>query len=185
MRLGRSSAQAGTTRRQSTSGSSIWRRGSAPPKLLLRIDVEYADGTHESIVSDGTWKRSTGPIVFNSIRGGETYDARREKPGWDNPGYDDSGWPSAQVMPAPAGRLMAQSHPPIRITQSIRPVALSEPKPGVYVFDLGVNIAGWAQLKTRGSRGQTVVLEFNELLNPDGTVNMRHLADFSPERFPN
>ena len=78
---------------------------------------------------------------------------------------------------------MAQCHPPIRIAQSIRPVAIGEPKPGVYVFDLGVNIAGWAQLQTRGSRGQTVVLEFNELLNPDGTVNMRHLADFSPERF--
>lgn len=151
----------------------------APPKLMLRIDVEYADGTREAVVSDGNWKWSTGPIVFNSVRAGETYDARREKPGWDGPGYDDSQWHGAQVLPAPAGRLMAQSHPPIRITESFRPVAVSEPKPGVYVFDLGVNITGWARLQTRGSRGQTIKLEFNELLNPDGTVNMRHMAEYA------
>ena len=97
----------------------------SPPKLLLNIAVEYADGTSETIVSDASWKCSTGPIVFTSIRGGETYDARREKPGWNGPGYDDSGWPAAQVVPAPSGRLMPQVHPPIRVTESIRPVAIT------------------------------------------------------------
>ena len=72
----------------------------APPKLLLRIEVEYGDGTRDAIVSDSTWKHATGPIVFNSIRGGETYDARREKQGWDQPGYDDSAWPAARLLPA-------------------------------------------------------------------------------------
>ena len=155
----------------------------APPKLLLNIDIEFPDGTHETIVSDASWKCSTGPIVFNSIRGGETYDARREKPGWDRPGYDDSGWLGVEIVPAPQGRLAAQLHPSIRITQRIRPVALREPKPGVYVFDLGVNIAGWAQLKTHGRRGQVITIEFDEALNPDGTVNMQHLAGSSGGRF--
>ena len=155
----------------------------APPKLLLRIEVEFSDGTQEAIVSDATWKRATGPLVFNSVRGGETYDARREKSGWEQPGYDDSAWPHAQIAPAPAGRLTAQSHPPIRVVDSLRPVALSQPKPGVYVFDLGVNIAGWARLTTRGQRGQRVTLQFNELTNQDGTVNVEHLAGLTQGRF--
>ena len=155
----------------------------APPKLLLQVDVEYADGTHDVIVSDTSWKWSTGPIVFTSIRGGETWDARREQPGWDRPGYNDASWQNAQVAPAPVGRLQSQDHPPIRVVESVRPVAVTQPKPGVYVFDLGVNMAGWARLQTRGKRGQRIKLEFNELLNPDGTVNMSHLADLTQGRF--
>ena len=155
----------------------------APPKLLLRIDIEYGDGTREAIVSDNTWKHETGPLVFNGIRGGETYDARREKPGWDRPGYDDLAWSAVKVAPAPAGRLMAQYHPPIRKTASIRPVAISEPKPGVFVFDLGVNIAGWARLETRGAHGQKITLQFNELLNKDGAVNVAQNAEPSGGRF--
>lgn len=155
----------------------------APPKLLLRIDIDFADGTHGAVVSDTTWKCTTGPIVFNSIRGGETHDARREKPGWDGRGYDDSTWPNARIVSAPKGRLVPQCHPPIRVTESIRPVKLTEPKPGVYVFDLGVNIAGWAQLKTRGSRGQTIKLGFHERLIPDGTVDTQTFLECSGNRF--
>ncbi len=155
----------------------------APPKLLLRLEVEYADGASDAFVTDATWKVSTGPIVFNSIRGGETYDARREKPGWDEAPYDDSSWSQAVVLPTPLGRLVSQRCPPIRVVESIRPVAFTEPKPGVFVFDFGVNIAGWAKINASGPAGQIVSLEYNEMLNGDGTVNMQHMADFTPGRF--
>ena len=147
----------------------------APPKLLLRIDVEYADGTSTTIRSDESWKVSTdGPIVYNCIRGGETYDARKVMPGWDRPEYDDSAWTGARIMPAPKGRLQAQYHPPIRAVDSIRPVKLTEPKPGVFVFDLGVNASGWARLTTRGERGQKITLGFDEKLHGDGTLNIEN-----------
>ena len=155
----------------------------APPKLLLDLELEYPDGTRQIISSDANWKWSTGPIVFNSVRGGETYDARREQAGWDRTGFNDSNWKPAKIATGPAGCLQAQQHPPIRITRSIRPVKLTEPKLGVYVFDLGVNIAGWAQLRTRGAAGQVVTLQFNELLNPDGTVNTGQNADLTRGRF--
>lgn len=170
-----------------TPATDVWKFHLAPwiatPKLLLRMDIEYPDGGVESIVSDATWKTSDGPIVFNSIRGGETYDARREKLGWDSPGYDGSAWAEAQIVLGPAGRLESQCQPPIRIVQSLRPVAVSEPKPGVFVFDFGVNIVGWAKIDTGGPSGQAVKLEYNELRNADGTVNMQHMADFTPGRF--
>ena len=83
----------------------VWNFHEAPwraaPKLLLHLGIDYADGRRETIVSDESWKCSTGPIVFDSIYGGETYDARLEKPGWATAGYDDSGWEPVKLVAAP------------------------------------------------------------------------------------
>ena len=91
-----------------------WR---AAPKLLMQLRVEYTDGRVETIGTDSRWTTSTGPITFDSIYGGETYDARAEKPGWDTPEYDDSDWAMAQVVSAPGGKLAAQMMPPIKADQ--------------------------------------------------------------------
>ena len=156
---------------------------SASPRMLCQLHVEFADGSSRVIVSDPSWRWSTGPITFNCIRGGETIDAREDKPGWSLPDYDASRWPNAIIVPPPAGRLVSQQHPPIRATASIRPVKLTEPKPGTFVFDLGVNISGWARLSARGPRGTKITLQSNELLNEDGTVNMGHLTSHTHGRF--
>jgi alpha-L-rhamnosidase len=148
-----------------------WRQ---PPKLLINIDIDYADGTRETIASDTSWKWSTGPLVFNCIRAGETYDAGLEMPHWNEPSFHDSHWKPAVAVAAPKGILRAQMEPPIRITETPKPVKLSEPKPGVYLFDLGVNLTGWARFEGTGEPGQKVTLEYNELLKPDGTLDMRN-----------
>ncbi|MBL7189776.1 MAG: glycoside hydrolase family 78 protein [Phycisphaerae bacterium] len=155
----------------------------APPKLLLDIEVEYTDGTQQTIASDPDWKWSTGPIVYQCLRGGETYDARLEDKSWKLHGFDDSTWEKAQKTPAPSGRLVSQQLPPIRAHKTIKPVKLSQPKPGVWVYDLGVNIAGWVRFQTHGPAGQKVTLGFNELLRRDGTVNMKHLSSHTKGRF--
>ena len=62
------------------------------PQLLAQLDVEYEDGTTESLATDGSWRCSTGPILYSDLLMGESYDARREMPGWAEPGFDDSGW---------------------------------------------------------------------------------------------
>ncbi|MBI4325730.1 MAG: family 78 glycoside hydrolase catalytic domain, partial [Chloroflexi bacterium] len=155
----------------------------APPKLLFHLALEFNDGTTQTLVSDGSWKWSTGPVTFNCIRGGETIDAREEKPGWNLAGCDDSAWKTVAIVKPPAGKLVAQQHPPIRVRQIIMPVKLTEPQPGVYVFDLGVNIAGWARLQTSGPRGQKITLHYNERLNPDGTVDVKHCSSHTHGRF--
>jgi alpha-L-rhamnosidase len=71
----------------------------AEPTLKLELDVWYADGTSAQVVSNGSWKVTTGPTTANSPAA-ETYDARLAKPGWTQPGYDDSGWGDAAVLPA-------------------------------------------------------------------------------------
>ncbi len=88
------------------------------PKLLLQIDIQYADGTSEKVISDASWKLTAdGPITENNEYDGEKYDARKEMPGWDQPGFDDSGWRPAALVKDPAEIISAQMTEPIRITK--------------------------------------------------------------------
>lgn len=155
----------------------------APPRLLMQVKLEFADGSQRTIVTDNSWKWATGPITFNGIRGGETYDARKERPGWTTVGYDDSTWKTANNVSAPRGELDAQENVPVKVTESIQPVEVTEPKPGVYVFDLGVNITGWAQIQASGPAGQKITMKFNEVLNEDGTVDTTHGSSHTHGRY--
>jgi alpha-L-rhamnosidase len=142
--------------------------GYAPPALLAKLVIDYADGSTEVIATDGTWKATTGPILYDNVYGGETYDARLEKTGWDRPGYDDSTWTAAQVVAAPAPRLLAQMIAPIRQMKTLPPVAVIAGNNGKWIFDLGQNIAGWAQIKLRAPVGTELTLRFSEILSADG-----------------
>jgi alpha-L-rhamnosidase len=157
-----------------------WRQ---PPKLLLNIDVEFSDGSRETLASDASWKWSTGPIVYNCIRGGITYDARRNMPGWDEPAYVDSGWRPVVLVEPPKGELKAQMEPPIRITETVHPARLTEPQPHIYVFDLGTDLTGWARFEAHGKPGQQVLLRYDLMLSADGTVDMTYCHSHTYGRF--
>lgn len=174
----------------------VWNFHQAPwraaPKLLCQLQIEYADGRTETIDTDSRWTFNTGPITFDSIYGGQTYDARLEKPGWDTADYNDEEWSMARVVEAPAGRLVAQMMPPIKADAIIKPVKITEPKPGVFIFDLGQNFAGYAELFLPAQSGEfgphnglaagsdesagerpaaTVVLRYGERLAKDGMLD--------------
>lgn len=143
-----------------------------PPKVLLQLNVEYADGTTQQVVSDPSWKVGDGPLLKNNVFLGEVYDARREQPGWNRPGFDDSRWTQVVPAEAPGGRLVAQEVPPIKVMRTIKPVRITEPQPGVFIFDMGQNFAGWVTLRVQGEAGTRVVLRFGEDLWPDGRLNV-------------
>ena len=147
-------------------------RSDGPPKLLAQLEVTYTDGRTERVVTDSSWRSTLGPVTFTNWYGGEDFDARRVQPGWDQGGADLSTWQDAvQVTPpGPQTVLAARSTPPIQPAARITPVAITQPKPGDYVFDMGVNFAGWEQLHVSGPAGTTVTMRIGELLNPDGTV---------------
>jgi len=142
------------------------------PRAIVQLVVEFADGTSQIIVTDESWRVGDGPILRNSVYLGEVYDARREQPGWDRVGFDDAHWEHAGPATEPKlGPLRAQDAPPIRITRTLKPVKLAEPKPGVFIFDFGQNFSGWARLRVRGEAGTRVRLRSGELLYADGTLN--------------
>ncbi|HMD62046.1 MAG TPA: family 78 glycoside hydrolase catalytic domain [Opitutaceae bacterium] len=141
------------------------------PKLLLQLHIDYEDGSSEDVVTDETWRLSAdGPIVANNEYDGDEYDARREFAGWDRPGFRDASWRDAELVEAPGGVMSAPMIDPIRVTGVIKPAAVTEPKPGTFVFDLGQNIAGWCLLRVSGPSGRQVRLRFSERLREDGTL---------------
>ncbi|MFI5728830.1 family 78 glycoside hydrolase catalytic domain [Kribbella sp. NPDC051587] len=148
-------------------------RWTGPKQAIALITVTYTDGTTETVRTDTTWSWASGPIVADDIYAGETYDARAERPGWDSPGYDAADWQPVRTTPAPSSTLASNTAPPLRVAKTLRPVKLTEPKPGVFVYDLGQNIAGWTRLHVSGSAGTAVRLRTAEELGPDGLLDTR------------
>ena len=146
------------------------------PKLLLNLQIEYADGSSQEIVSDGSWKLTTdGPILANNDFDGEEYDARKELSGWSKTGFDDSKWSAAQNVSAAGGILSAQMQEPIRVTGTLKPVSMKEIKPGVFIYDLGQNMVGWCRLHVSGKAGDSVILRHAETLQADGSLYLANL----------
>ncbi|GGE52848.1 hydrolase [Pullulanibacillus camelliae] len=144
------------------------------PKCRVQLEIEYKDGSFDTITSDREWMTSQGPITFSCIYGGEDYDARLEQDGWDKPGFTlHSKWQKATEVQAPLGKLSAQKHPPLKVMQTLKPVNVSEPLPHVFIIDFGQNFSGWVRIKVKGKRGETIKLSPGELLNKDGTVNQQ------------
>lgn len=146
------------------------------PKLLFQMRIEYSDNTFDEIYSDRSWKLTTnGPIRANNEYDGEEYDARKEMPGWDRSDYDDSGWISARIVSPPGGKLSSQMMNPIRVTQVLKPIAITNPRPGVYIFDIGQNMVGWCRLKVSGKAGTTIRMRHAEILKPDGELYLDNI----------
>ena len=135
------------------------------PKMILHLQLDFADGTTSRIVSNDAWRVAPGPITFSCIFGGEDYDARLEQPGWDQPGFDDTAWRAAKVLDGPGGRLVAQSAPPIKVIKTFAPVSVSEPIPRVFVYDLGQNFSGWPKVSLQGPTGAKVKITPAEVLD--------------------
>lgn len=157
-----------------------WRQA---PKLLINIDVDFSDGTRQTIASGSSWKWSTGPMVFNCIRAGITYDARLDMPGWAAPHFADSKWLQAVEVEPPKGELKAQMQPPMRITETVHPVRLTQPAPHVYVYDLGTDLTGWVKFEAHGEPGQKITLQYNLMLKPDGTLDLKYCHSHTYGRF--
>jgi alpha-L-rhamnosidase len=145
------------------------------PQFLAQLDITYADGRSESLSTDDTWKGSSGPILFSDLLMGETYDGRRETPGWDQAPFDEGSWRSVLAEAHDGPKLVADGAQSIRVTQEIKPESITQPAAGTYVFDLGQNMVGWARLRVQGERGTAVRLRFAEVLNRDGSIHTDNL----------
>jgi alpha-L-rhamnosidase len=143
------------------------------PKLALRLEIKYSDGTSQSVVSDGSWKTSPGPITFTSIYGGEDYDARLQQSGWDRPTFKADRWSRVAIVRGPGGTLGPETIPPVRAFDRYAPIKITHPKPGLTVYDLGENFAGWPEITAHGPRGSRVKLLAGELLDSRGFVTQK------------
>ncbi len=143
------------------------------PKMILQLQVTYTDGSQQTVVSDPSWRAGTGPVVLDSIRNGEVFDARKEITGWNQPGFTDSDWQAARIAQTPKGKRVSQTMEAIKVMETVPALAVTEPRPDVYVVDMGKNISGWARIRVSGPAGTRVQLRYSERLDPDGMINQR------------
>jgi alpha-L-rhamnosidase len=148
--------------------ANVWHWERAPwhgrPRMRALLRIRYADGRQNDVVSDTSWRVADGPTLLDDLYGGEHYDARLATP---------RAWKQAATLPAPQGRLVAQTEQPIRVVDTLAATSVSEPVAGTYVFAFPRVIAGWASFDVSGPAGTTIVATYGEKLMPDGTVDAR------------
>lgn len=149
--------------------------GATAPALRAELRIELADGKVEWIATDAHWQASTTEIETSEIYDGETQDARLAQPGWNAPGFAAQEWKPVETIHPQETAILAQEYPAIRVERVLHPVTVTEPKPGVYVYDFGQEFAGVARLLVEGAAGSTVELRHAEVLNADGTVYLDNL----------
>ncbi len=163
------------------------------PRALVQLHLTYEDGTAETVVSDASWKASPGPILRDDLLDGETYDARKEMPGWNTAAFDDHAWKQAEandergmmsdelnshsslITHHSSFALVSQPDQSVEKVEELKARSMTEKPQGAYVFDLGQNMVGWARIKVKGEAGTTVRIRFAEMLSPDGTIYTTNL----------
>lgn len=149
--------------------------GLTPPALLAELRIEHADGRVEWIATDEQWKARQSPILKAEIYDGETNDARFAQPGWDTASFDESGWFAAKVIEPKPVKIESQDFPPIREEAAHPAKKLTEPRPGIYLYDFGQNMAGVERIRVHGPAGTDVQVRAGEDINPDGSLYTENL----------
>ena len=165
-----------------------WR---SAPKLAICLRLAYADGTVTEIEADESFLCAPSPTISDDLRMGEQYDARLEIPGWNLPGFDDSGWTPAIATECPRGQSMICEAHPIVCTRELKPVSiqpdmrltfeLNDREVTGYLYDFGENCAGVATLRITGQPGQKLGMIFGEYIKEDGSFSVDNLRFIRPE----
>jgi alpha-L-rhamnosidase len=147
------------------------------PQFLAQLVLQFPDGSERVVGTDSDWLERPGPLRHADLLKGEYYDAREELSGWDQPGYDDSGWAPAAVIDTVTGPLCGAADEPVRVVAELPAVDVFRRPDGRYIVDLGQNMAGRVRLTVRSApAGARIQLRHAEMLTGDGepyTANLR------------
>lgn len=143
----------------------------ADKRAILQLDVVYEDGSTAEVVTDESWRAGSSPLTFASLYDGEVCDATQETPGWSEDSFEAQSWRPVRVLDFTGAHFVPNTMPPLRVTATMRPVAITEPQPGVFVCDMGQNFAGWVRVRAAGPRGTRISLRHSERLCADGMLD--------------
>ncbi len=143
---------------------------------LVQLQITYDDGSTDIVVSDGSWKASTGSIFGAEIYNGETVNANKEQRGWSTPAFSDAEWKGVTVEDFGTDNLIATENEPVRKHETFKPVKVITTPKGEHVLDFGQNLVGWVQVKAKGKAGDQITIYHAEVLDKHGnfyTENLR------------
>jgi len=144
--------------------------------LLFQLDIVYTDGSKKSILSDESWKSSTGSILASEIYNGEIIDASKEKNGWCSTAYNDDDWSGVTVKDYDNSILVATQNEPVKKHETFEPLKIITTPKGEKVIDFGQNLVGWVMVKAKGNAGDKITISHAEVLDKEGnfyTENLR------------
>lgn len=157
----------------------VWNFHKAPwrkrPQAIGEVHIVYANGTKEIIRTGADWLTATGPVCFDNIHAGTTYDATKEQEGWATVGFDVSGWQPSVVTTATAPLLEAQAMPSIGVTEVLGAKSVKKINDTCYVFDMGINFAGVPRLHISGAKGTRIHLRHAEMTDASGRIDQRNI----------
>ena len=131
------------------------------------LEVEYADGGRERIVTDKSWLAEDGPVLRNNLYLGEKRDARIRTVG------KDSRKP-VRIAKPPKGKVLPRGDmPPVVIYDRWKAKSVKMLPDGRFVVDMGVNFAGTFRATLRDTlNGDIITFRYGELLYPNGSINV-------------
>lgn len=133
-------------------------------KLLAQLEIDYADGSSDTIITDDTWAWSNeGPIRFADNKDGEIVEAFR-KPSYKRRAKITS----HNVFPA------ASNNVPVVEREKFKPTVTTAPN-GKLLLDFGQNIAGYIAFHIQAKQGQQLVFRFGEMLDNDGNLTQKNI----------
>ena len=148
--------------------------------FIGKLVLTYADGTTQEVPTDTSWQSYTdGPYVETCNQNGETYDARKEVPGWANAGFDTTDWLTTKVatkqtintkVDTTKVALVAQPEDPARVIEELPVKFLAKTGEDTYVYDIGQNISGILRINVKGEAGTTLKLRHGEMVYKDTNV---------------
>lgn len=163
-------------------GSNVWNWQSPPwhdePVARAVLHIEYVDGTTDRLVTDSSWTIHDGPTLFDDLYGGERFDAGRVIPDYDTAGFDDTTWEPASEVKGPKGVLVNQRQQPIRETEALSAISMTEPVDGKYVVKFPRMLAGNVQITATGADGDEITVKYAEKLRSSGLLNMDNNGGF-------
>ena len=143
----------------------VWNFSTAPwrdtPRTIAQLEIEYADGTRETVVTDGTWRHVTSPVLYDCIREGEVL-TDCALPSKGVVGADGQALFASEVA-GPDGVLELAAHPATKITDMFRPTRIAECGGGTYLVEFPYDIAGWVRFRPRAQKkGDVLVIRYDE-----------------------
>lgn len=139
-----------------------WWHNEAPwrnnPCLICQLDV---DGS-PVLVSDEKFKASLdSPVIYNYLRLGEMYDARKYDPDWCTLSLDDSGWERVKTLKLPAV-LRPCPCAPVRECEVLAPTEIVKTGNTRYLVKFEKNISGYIRLTSCERKGQPITVRYAE-----------------------
>ena len=157
----------------------VWNFHKAPwrkrPQVIGEVHIVYSDGTSEVIKTGADWLTATGPVRFDNIHAGTTYDATKEQQEWATAGFNAAGWQPSVVTAATAPLIEAQAMPSIGVTELLQSKSVKKINDTCYVFDMGVNFAGVPRLHISGKKGTRINLRHAEMTDASGRIDQRNI----------